>query len=299
MRDVGRVRYMMEYLSGVHKAIEEGVNVVGYTMWSLMDNFEWSEGYSARFGLLHVDFNSASRTRTPKQSFYCYQEIVANNYLPSSDNCPLDYLTDEKEIKSYGVKLYGVSQSNVVELLDSAYKFSIRYAGSEFLVKDGDSFGEFVTGKINFVVDHEDTVTEDYVYDQFKQFVKDTCGSLFSEKSCDRAWGLVPKVTMEKGSPGTVHGNCAVQNVCDAVTTNCVSSSAEMTECECRDASWSLVYSESSQFCMDGDAPLTDAPVTDAPVTDGQMTSDDPETASSSDFLRFGMTISLAFIFLI
>lgn len=84
MRDVGRVRYMMEYLSGVHKAIEEGVNVVGYTMWSLMDNFEWSEGYSARFGLLHVDFNSASRTRTPKQSFYCYQEIVANNYVAVS-----------------------------------------------------------------------------------------------------------------------------------------------------------------------------------------------------------------------
>merc|ERR1712071_463203 len=161
-----------------------------------------------------------------------------------------------------------------------------RYDGSEVLGKDSDSSGDFVSGKINFVVDHEDTVNEEYVYDQFKQFVKDTCGSLFSGKSCDNAWGLVPKVTIENGSPGTVFGNCAVQQVCDAVTTSCVSSSADVTECECRDPSWSLIYSEDSQFCRDGDSP-----VTDAPETVGPMTSEDPETASSSDFLKFGMTI--------
>lgn len=79
--DTGRVRYITEYMSKVHLAIEEGVNVIGYTVWSLMDNFEWSAGYSARFGMIHVDFDSEERTRTRKQSFYCYQDIIKNNAI--------------------------------------------------------------------------------------------------------------------------------------------------------------------------------------------------------------------------
>ena len=81
IRDVGRVRYITEYMSAVHEAIEDGVNVIGYTVWSLMDNFEWSQGYTARFGMIHVDFNSEQRTRTRKQSFHCYKKIIESNAI--------------------------------------------------------------------------------------------------------------------------------------------------------------------------------------------------------------------------
>jgi beta-glucosidase len=50
-----------------------GVDLRGYYVWTLMDNFEWAAGYSQRFGLVHVDFESLERT--PKQSFYWYQEL--------------------------------------------------------------------------------------------------------------------------------------------------------------------------------------------------------------------------------
>ncbi|XP_063530796.1 myrosinase 1-like [Cydia strobilella] len=67
--DQNRVDYYRDYLAQVLLAIEQdGVDVVGYTAWSLMDNFEWMDGYQSRFGLHHVDFTSPSRTRTARRS---------------------------------------------------------------------------------------------------------------------------------------------------------------------------------------------------------------------------------------
>jgi beta-glucosidase len=57
--------------------MEEGVDLRGYFVWSLLDNFEWSLGYSKRFGIVHVDF--ATQKRTPKDSARFYAQVIASN----------------------------------------------------------------------------------------------------------------------------------------------------------------------------------------------------------------------------
>ncbi len=63
----------------VARAIEQGANVQGYFVWSLLDNFEWAYGYSKRFGIVHVDF--ATEQRTIKDSGAWYARSVAQNAL--------------------------------------------------------------------------------------------------------------------------------------------------------------------------------------------------------------------------
>ncbi|KAF5305916.1 hypothetical protein FQR65_LT07527 [Abscondita terminalis] len=76
--DHNRVNYHQKYLSQVLKALhEDKVNVVAYTAWSLMDNFEWGFGYTERFGLYHVNFTDPSRARTPKLSAKMYKNLIA------------------------------------------------------------------------------------------------------------------------------------------------------------------------------------------------------------------------------
>ena len=77
LEDPRRVEYYREHLRATRRAIEDGVRLHGYFAWSLMDNFEWSQGYARRFGLLHVDF--ASLKRTPKASFHFYANVVRTN----------------------------------------------------------------------------------------------------------------------------------------------------------------------------------------------------------------------------
>jgi len=72
-----RVRYYRDHLLAVRDAIQQGVDVRGYFAWSLLDNFEWSRGYSLRFGLVHVDFDT--QRRTVKASGNYYREVIATH----------------------------------------------------------------------------------------------------------------------------------------------------------------------------------------------------------------------------
>jgi beta-glucosidase len=74
IRDERRIAYLRDYLGAVLDAIAAGVPVRGYFVWSLLDNFEWTLGYSRRFGLVHVDYETL--TRRPKDSFHFYRDLA-------------------------------------------------------------------------------------------------------------------------------------------------------------------------------------------------------------------------------
>jgi beta-glucosidase len=77
--DLDRVMFLREYLMQLRRAIAEGVPVRGYFVWSLLDNFEWVEGYAIRFGLHYVDYKT--QKRTPKLSASFYRKVIARNAL--------------------------------------------------------------------------------------------------------------------------------------------------------------------------------------------------------------------------
>ena len=72
--DQDRIAYLDGHVRALHRASEAGVDVRGYFVWSLLDNFEWAEGYARRFGLVHVDYETLERT--PKSSYGWYQELL-------------------------------------------------------------------------------------------------------------------------------------------------------------------------------------------------------------------------------
>lgn len=80
VHDAERVGYLDGHLRAVLDAISAGVDVRGYFVWSLLDNFEWAHGFSKRFGLTWVDYPTG--TRTPKDSFAWYARVVRSNALP-------------------------------------------------------------------------------------------------------------------------------------------------------------------------------------------------------------------------
>ncbi len=77
VHDTARIDFLSRYLKGVRRALAEGIPVIGYTVWSLMDNFEWSAGYDPRFGLIYVDYRTLKRT--VKDSGYWYSGIIKSN----------------------------------------------------------------------------------------------------------------------------------------------------------------------------------------------------------------------------
>jgi beta-glucosidase len=75
VHDAERTRYFQSHLGAIEDALTGGAKVRGYFAWSLMDNFEWAEGYDKRFGIVHVDF--ATQARTLKQSGRWYRDFLA------------------------------------------------------------------------------------------------------------------------------------------------------------------------------------------------------------------------------
>ena len=79
VHDERRTAYLREHFRMAWQAIQDGVPLRGYFVWSLMDNFEWTQGYSKRFGIMYVDF--ATGNRIIKDSGYFYQQVIARNGL--------------------------------------------------------------------------------------------------------------------------------------------------------------------------------------------------------------------------
>jgi beta-glucosidase len=75
VHDADRQSYLARHLAAAADAIDAGVPLSGYFVWSLLDNFEWSLGYGKRFGVIRVDFDT--QRRTPKQSALWYRDLIA------------------------------------------------------------------------------------------------------------------------------------------------------------------------------------------------------------------------------
>jgi beta-glucosidase len=81
VNDLERVSYLHQHLEAVARAIQDGANLAGYFVWSLLDNFEWGWGYQKRFGIVYVDFGT--QRRIPKSSARFYSEVARANAVPS------------------------------------------------------------------------------------------------------------------------------------------------------------------------------------------------------------------------
>jgi beta-glucosidase len=79
VHDTKRIEYLDGHLRACHDAMSHGVDLRGYFVWSLMDNFEWAEGYAKRFGIVHVDY--ATQVRLPKDSARWYSDVIRRNGL--------------------------------------------------------------------------------------------------------------------------------------------------------------------------------------------------------------------------
>ncbi|KAL0811274.1 hypothetical protein ABMA28_009690 [Loxostege sticticalis] len=91
--DDDRISYYRSYLSALLDAVDEGCDVKAYSAWALMDNFEWKNGYTEKFGLFEVDFSIPDRTRTPRKSAYIYREIIRSRQLDLNYE-PEDFAVD-------------------------------------------------------------------------------------------------------------------------------------------------------------------------------------------------------------
>jgi beta-glucosidase len=77
VRDNRRIQYLQDHLAELHAVLDEGIPLIGYLVWSLLDNYEWAFGYDKRFGLVHVDFDTLART--VKNSGRWFNQVIRDN----------------------------------------------------------------------------------------------------------------------------------------------------------------------------------------------------------------------------
>jgi len=75
VHDMGRIQYLRAHFQAMMQALDEGIPLKGYFLWSLLDNFEWAHGYSKRFGIIYMDYSTLQRI--PKDSYYYYRDVIA------------------------------------------------------------------------------------------------------------------------------------------------------------------------------------------------------------------------------
>ncbi|XP_065209590.1 myrosinase 1-like [Planococcus citri] len=87
LQDYKRIIFHQLYLEQLLKALYlDGCKIIGYTVWSLLDNFQWLAGYTSKFGLIRVDFNSTEKTRTPKLSASWFKTLIDDRKIPDLDD---------------------------------------------------------------------------------------------------------------------------------------------------------------------------------------------------------------------
>ncbi|KAK1427311.1 hypothetical protein QVD17_15994 [Tagetes erecta] len=96
--DTERIDYHHTHLQNIRYAISAGVRVKGYFIWSLMDNFEWADGYSARFGLIYIDFKGGKYARYPKNSAIWYRYFLGHGEKPKTEK--KNKLAGDKTVRS-------------------------------------------------------------------------------------------------------------------------------------------------------------------------------------------------------
>ena len=89
--DVERTRFINDHVAATLRARDRGADVVGYLVWSLLDNFEWALGYGPRFGIVRVDYETLERV--PKLSSYWFRELCESRRIPSFSTEALSMMT--------------------------------------------------------------------------------------------------------------------------------------------------------------------------------------------------------------
>ncbi len=131
--DERRVAFLDRHLRAAHRALEAGVDLRGYFVWSLLDNFEWAEGYAKRFGIVYVDYETLERT--PKASARWYAGVIARNGVSGPE---LRLMARPPTLEEVG-EVAGVSRATVSRVINNSPKVSpeVRVAVERAIAKLG------------------------------------------------------------------------------------------------------------------------------------------------------------------
>ena len=116
MPDADRVDYLDGHLRAATRPFRAGVDLRGYLVWSLLDNFEWAEGYRKRFGIIHVDY--LTQRRVLKDSARWYQEVIRRNGL--CEGVSMTAVTRERPTLEAVARRAGVSRATVSRVVNGS-----------------------------------------------------------------------------------------------------------------------------------------------------------------------------------